>query len=166
MSVTADSFRQGFGQVFLDEAKYPDEAVQFWLGIATLMLPTRRWGVGSNTADVPPTSKIDWGTCLFVAHHLILEQQSGNDAARGAVPGQQKGAISGDTVGSVSRSYDTSAGLELEAGHWNLTKYGTRFVRLANAVGAGPITVGGGCDPNPLNGPAWPGPPWWPGWFG
>lgn len=165
MSVTPDSFR-GSLPVFANAAVYPDEAVQFWLGIAKLMLPVRRWGNPSPTADVPPTTQIDFAYVLYIAHHLILEKQSGDAAAKNATPGVQKGAISSDSVGSVSRSYDTSAGLELEAGHWNLTVYGTRFVRIANAVGAGPVTIGGGFDPNPLNGPAWPGPPWFPGWFG
>ena len=147
MSVTADSFRQGFAKVFLDAAIYPDEAVQFWLGIAGLMLTTR-WGSSSPTADVPPTSQIDWGTVLFAAHHLILEKQAGDAAARGATPGLTTGAISADSVGKVSRSYDTSAGLELEAGHWNLTIYGLRFIALAKMVGAGPITINGSfCGP-------------------
>jgi|SRR5580693_5184515 len=168
MSVTPDGFRECI-PAFADATVYPDEAVTFWLAIATTLLPTSRWGNTSNTpisTKNPPTTRLDIGLCMFTAHQLVLEKQANEAAKRGAAPGLNKGAISSDSVGSVSRSYDTAAGLEPEAGHWNLTNYGTRFVRLANAVGAGPITVGGGIDPNPLNGPAWPGPPWFPGWFG
>ena len=34
-------------------------------------------------------------------------------------------------------SYDTTAAMEPDAGHWNLTIYGVRYVRLVNMVGAG-----------------------------
>src|SRR5579863_7297849 len=129
MSVTEDSFRQGFAKVFLDTDAYPEEAVQFWLGIAGMMLTTR-WGASSPNADVPPSSMLDYGTVLFTAHQLILEKQAADAARRKATPGLTTGAISADSVGKVSRSYDTSAGLELEAGHWNLTTYGLRFIAL------------------------------------
>lgn len=178
MSVTADSFRQSFGAVFLDAGVYPDQSITFWIGVATLMLPQRRWGIPSPTADVPPTKMIDLGTLFYVAHQLVLEKQSADAAKRGGTPGVQKGAISGDSVGQVSRNYNSAAGLELEAGHWNLTTYGTRFVQLANIVGLAPVTVGGSPCFGPQlppslslggfggGGSPWIGPPPWPGWFG
>jgi hypothetical protein len=165
MTVTVDSFRQGFMGTFADPTRYPDETIQFWLGIAGLML-TSRWGPTSAKADVQPTSQLDYGTVLFTAHQIILEKQAADAAARGATPGLTTGAISGDTVAKVSRTYDTSAGLELEGGHWNLTTYGLRFLALAKMVGAGPVTINGGCGPGPLNGPAWIGPNPFPGYFG
>jgi len=171
MSVTKDSFREGFAKVFIDTDAYPDEAVTFWLGIASLML-TPRWGESSPNPDVPPTTQLDWGTMLFAAHHLILEKQSADAAKRKATPGLTTGAISGDSVGKVSRNYDTSAGLELEAGHWNLTTYGLRFIAIAKMVGAGPITINGhggafgiGAQGS-LVGNAWIGPDPFPGSFG
>jgi hypothetical protein len=171
MSVTVDSFRQGFAKVFLDTDAYPPEAVQFWLGIAGLML-TNRWGPSAPSADVPPTCLLDYGTVLFAAHQLILEKQAADAAKRKATPGLTTGAISADSVGKVSRSYDTSAGLELEAGHWNLTTYGLRFIALAKMVGAGPFTVNGhgfgfgiGAQGS-LVGNAWIGPDPFPGSFG
>jgi len=51
----------------------------------------------------------------------------------------------------------------LNAGHWNLTVYGTRFIRFAKMFGAGPIQIGIGYNPSPFGGPAWPGPDCNPG---
>lgn len=170
MTVTVDSFRQGFAKVFLDPDAYPDEAIQFWLGIANMML-TSRWGVSSPGADVPPSCERDYGIVLFTAHQIILEKQSADAAKRKATPGLTTGAISGDTVSKVSRTYDTSAGLELEAGHWNLTTYGLRFIALAKMFGAGPVTINGSCgfgigSQGSLLGGAWIGPDPFPGSFG
>ncbi len=115
---------------------------------------------------MPPTARIDLGTIYYVAHQLVLEDQANKAASKGATPGIQKGAISGDSVNGVSRSYDVSAGLELESGHWGQTTYGNRFYALAQMVGMGPVTIGGGGGWGLLDGPAWPGPPPIPGWFG
>jgi hypothetical protein len=52
------------------------------------------------------------------------------------------GVIASKNVGSVSVSYDTNAGIVKDAGHWNLTAFGTRFIWLANMVGTGGIEIG------------------------
>lgn len=173
MTVTAASFRLAL-PAFTSSATYPNDAISFWISVATLMLNPNAWGASAVAAEPAAaggamTSMLDLGTILFVAHNLILEQQAGRAAAKGAVPGLNTGAVSSKSVGPVSQSYDTSAGLELEAGHWNLTIYGTRFVRLANTRGARVMTVGGGWPQwsgTIPQGPAWPGPPgglfpWW-----
>jgi hypothetical protein len=41
----------------------------------------------------------------------------------------------------VTQAYDTTAGIVPEAGHWNLTTYGMRFIQLVLMFGAGPIQV-------------------------
>lgn len=174
MTVTAASFRMAL-PAFASQANYPDDAVTFWISVATMMLNPQVWGAAGVAAQPPAaagpmTSPLDFGTILFVAHNLVLEQQAGKAAAKGNAPGLNKGVISSESVGPASAGYDTSAGLELDAGHWNLTVYGTRFVRLANMVGTLIVTGGGGFDPTGQlgYGPAWPGPPgalfpWWGG---
>lgn len=172
MSVTPASFRVAL-PAFADNVTYPDTSIAFWISIAVMMLPQSSWGTPTDTVEpVSPgmvmTNKYDLGTILFVAHNLILEEQSRRAVAAGGVPGLSGagGPMSSKSVGPVSASYDTTAGLELEGGHWNLTIYGTRFVRLAGMLGTRIITVGG-CQPiSPYGIGAWPGPPGglFPGW--
>jgi hypothetical protein len=119
------TFRADFPE-FADVGAYPNAQVTFYLTLAGKLLNACRW------ADL-----LDMGTELFVAHNLVLERQNQAAAATGGVPGVQTGAVSGKTVDKVSVTYDASAGLETDAGHWNLTTYGTRFINLARMVGAG-----------------------------
>lgn len=128
--ITADQFRTDYPE-FQDKTKYPDSAVNYWLAVATLMLNAGRW------CDI-----LNLGIALFVAHNLVLEAQAQTAAVAGGWPGVSKGAISGETAGSVTVNYDSSMTLEEGAGHWNLTVYGTRFIWLVNQVGAGPVQVG------------------------
>lgn len=128
MAVTPASFRQNYPE--FSQAVYPDPAVNYYLVIAGKLLNERRW-----------LDMIDVATELFVAHHLVLERQAQKAAATGAVPGQNSGALASKAVGPVNASYDTNAGIEEGAGHWNLTTYGTRFMNLVRMFGAGPIQV-------------------------
>lgn len=129
MTVTAESFRDDYPE-FTSSTLYPPDAIAYWLNIATIMLQPARW------ADV-----LDLGTALFMAHHLTLERQAQNSAANGGLPGISSGPIASKGVDRVSVSYDTAAGIEPEAGHWNLTVFGTRFIRLARMAGAGGIQL-------------------------
>lgn len=170
MIVNAASFRAAFPE-FANVAVYPDAQIVFWQGVAQTLLPGR-WGPSGTVADAAPTLR-DIGTCFFIAHNLVLEKQAQDAAARGGAPGINSGPMSSKGVGGVHAGYDTNAGLEMEAGHWNLTTYGTRFIRLAKSVGLAGMQFGGGspfgCYPGPFgfvyDGPAWPGPPPWPGYF-
>jgi hypothetical protein len=127
---TESEFREHFPE-FKSPTKYTSEQVTYWLGIADMMLVNPlRWATMRNN-----------GIELFTAHNLVLEYQAQKASASGAVPGIQTGAVSGKTIGPVSVSYDSAAGLELNGGHWNLTNYGTRFLRLARMIGAGPVQV-------------------------
>lgn len=136
------TFRQNFPE-FGSVSAYPANAIQLYIGLGVLMLNTRRWGTGSATAQVPSTTLYDYGLALFVAHNLVLEQQAAKKAAAGGLPGLNTGAISSEAVGSVSRSYDAASGLEENAGHWNLTTYGTRFINMSRMFGVGPLQVSG-----------------------
>ena len=149
MAVTPTSFRADF-PAFVDATNYPDSAITFWTTVALQFLNAERW----DTA-------IDIGTELFVAHNLVLEFQANTAAGNGAAPGLSQGMISSKSVDKVSISYDTGSAAELDAGHWNLTIYGQRYVRMARMMGAGGIQLGIGYDPNfSAASGAWPGPYW------
>jgi hypothetical protein len=159
VTISVASFRADLPE-FGDASAFPDSQITYWIAIAVMMLPVARWGLGSAAAASPPTTKLDFATEMFVAHNVSIERQAVVAAAGGAAPGLQTGAVSGASQGSESISYDSGSGLEIGAGHWNLTVYGTRFVKLAKFVGMGPVQVSGGFCPPPFSGPAWPGP--WP----
>lgn len=129
MTVTPASFRADYPE-FTDTTAYPDSGVTYWLMIAGLLLNVQRW-----------QDMLDVGTELFVAHNLVLERQAQKSAANGAAPGVSTGPISSKTVGPVTQAYDTAAGINQDAGHWNLTTFGTRFYQLMQMFGAGPIQV-------------------------
>lgn len=159
MTVTASTFRSSLTE-FSSTAIYPDSAVNFWLGIAGLLLPVQTWGAGAATAVSPPTSLLDYGVTLFAAHMIAIESQNQRVSAAGGIPGLTKGPVSSESVGGVSRSYDVAAGIVENAGHWNLTNYGVRFIQLARLIGRGPTQVGADCIGG--FGGAWFGPPVFP----
>ncbi len=100
------------------------------------------WGATSLTANSPPTTKADFAMELFVAHQLVLEKQAIDAANRGGDPGTKIGIQTSKGVGGVSVSYDVSAMVEKDAGYWNQTLWGMRFIKLARFVGSGPIQLG------------------------
>lgn len=155
--IDAATFRVNFPE-FASVTTFPDTAVNFWIAVAAIMLPVQTWGAGSVAAASPPTTPLDIGSSLFVAHNLILEAKGVKAAAGGGIPGSGAGGpVSSESVGGVSRSYDTSAGLMLDAGPWNLTVYGTRFLFMARLMGKGPVQIGVGAVPNSVA--PWFGPP-------
>jgi hypothetical protein len=126
--------------------QFSPDAVAFWLNFASLTLNAQRFG-----------SLYYLAVELFVAHNLSVEawaEQGGNQT----IPGIMKGPIASSAAGNVSVSYASGAALELDSGHWALTTFGTRLIKLIRLVCAGPLQVtGGGCQ-GPYNGPAWSGP--------
>lgn len=131
MTVTPASFRVDF-PAFTNATIYPDGSVTFWLGVATKLLSGSVSVGATRWADM-----LDVGIELFTAHQLALEKQANDTAVKGGTPGISSGPVASKGVGPVSIGYDTTAGLELDAGHWNLTVYGTRFINLARMVGSG-----------------------------
>lgn len=129
-AVTAQTFTALYTE-FSNPVKFPASGITYYIGLADKMLVNPlRWG---NVRDD--------GIMLFTAHYLALEGMARQSAAAGAVPGLQTGAMSSKAVGPVSAGYNTEAGLELNAGHWNLTTYGTRFLNLARMIGSGGFQV-------------------------
>ena len=124
---TNAQFRADFPE-FTSTATYPDTVVTMWLTIANSML---------SASATKWSTVFGLGCELFAAHNLVLEQKDYAISLRGGVPGINAGVVSSKGVGGASISYDTSSGVEANAGHWNLTIYGRRFMRLARMAGMG-----------------------------
>ena len=152
--VDAPTFRAA-APVFANPAMYPDASIVFWLSVAGMLLNASRW-----------KDMLGVGTILFVEHNLALEAcalQAGN---AGGIPGMATGVISSESAKSLSASYDTGLAAEKDAGHWNLTTFGSRLMRMTNMFGMGPIQVNTG--PAGYGGffvlSGWTGPSCGPGW--
>lgn len=146
--ITPAQFRADFPE-FANTTVFPDGQITFWLKWAYIMVRADRW-----------MEALDLGIELFVAHNLVLEALAQKAAAGGGgagIPGAQGGVVTSKQVDKVSVSYDANAGLILDGGDWNLTTYGTRFLRMARMMGAGGEQVSGACGPFPYV-------PWSPGW--
>lgn len=159
--VNPNKFRNDFSE-FTDTTAYPDSLIRFWMGVASIFLNRSRW-----------CDALCIGAELYVAHMIVLEKKDVDAASAGGWPGISKGAINSEAAGQVTVSYDTAVTLDETGGHWNLTVYGSRFLRMAKMFGAGPIQVGPcGGSPGTVwgadngSGPAWSGPPCLPGWLG
>lgn len=149
-NITNAQFRLDYPE-FASATVYPESALTYWLTLAYQMLNVDRWGTQLNI-----------GAELFVAHNLALEARAQSEATNGEIPGTTTGPISSKSVDKVSISFDVGAGIQPEAGHWNLTIYGTRFIRLVRMFGAGPLFIGVGAVPTG-SGLGWPGPSTTPG---
>ncbi len=150
MTITVAQFRADFSE-FGSSVTFPNSAVQYWLNFAYNFMNAARWG-----------SSLDMGAELFAAHNLALEARTQAEAKAGGIPGAQVGPINSKSVDKVSIAYDTAAGAEPDAGHWNTTIYGTRYIKLAKMMGAGGLQLGIG-SVDPINGPGWSGPLTTPG---
>jgi hypothetical protein len=124
VTVTVADFRARF-PAFADTAKYPDEAVQFWLDTGYQMLPPLVWG-----------EQLDLGVQLYVAHNMTMD-------ARGAAAGigGSGGVVSSKSVKGTSIGYDTSLGLERDAGAWAGSTYGNRFYQMMMMFGIGGVQL-------------------------
>ena len=147
MTVTIASFRATFPDfTSTGPTVYPDAEVSFWLGLSANLLDPNRWG-----------ALLDYGTMLFMAHNLALSFKSEADAAAGQQAGQVTGALTSASVDKASYSRDASSMMVTDAGHWNLTTYGIRYIQLVKMIGAGPVQVGlPSCGEGPAG--AWSGP--------
>lgn len=153
MKITIADFRTNF-PAFADPAVYPDGPVQFFLDFGYTLLSASRWG-----------ELLSFGIQYFVAHNLFLENLAQMDARDGNAPGSTAGAVSSQSGGGLSISWDSGSAAAQNAGHWNMSTYGRQYIRYARMIGAGGLQLGIGAAA-PLSGPAWVGPPPWPGWFG
>lgn len=161
--ITAAIFRQAYPE-FSDAAKFPSTMIDFWIGVAAVLLPKQTWGQPAEPIAVPLTALYDVGALNYVAHQVSLEALVIRSVAAGGNPGTGiKGPVTSESVGGVSRSYDASATLLESGGDWNRTIYGVRFLQLGRLLGSGPMQIGVdqyACGPNP-----WFGPPVGPNGF-
>ena len=149
MTITSLQLRQDFSE-FADASRFTEPSLDYYINLAYLLMDAGRW-----------STLLDTGAELFVAHNISLEARAQEESAAGGMPGGMVGPINSSSVDKVSVGYDTGSGIEANAGHWNLTVYGTRFVRLARMLGAGPIQIGIGYVPSG-SGQAWAGPSLYP----
>jgi hypothetical protein len=133
--VTVAQFRRDF-KVFADSAVYDDASISMYLQIASYFSP-RRYGQWLAMAQE-----------LFAAHFLTIDRQDMLSTLRGGLPGQTTGPAVTKSIGGASISYAEYAtiegGMTGNSGHWNLTVYGKRYLRIARMAGAGPIQITGG----------------------
>lgn len=127
--MTLTIFRNHFPE-FTNTTNWTDGQINFYLALADKMLLENRWN------DIKP-----YGVELFVAHNIVLAKSSFDSSNAGGLPGMLSGPTNSKAVGSVSISYDTQAGIEKDAGHWNLTTYGKQFIHLARMMGAGAVQL-------------------------
>lgn len=116
---------------FADVTTYPDSSVQFWLDMAGRALDANRF-----TDDF-----IDLATILYVAHFLALDSAATRGAASGAPGIGVSGVVASKSVGTVSLSYNTTIGLDQDAGAWNLTSYGVRLWQFIKLAGMGGVQL-------------------------
>ncbi len=131
--LTSDQFRADFPE-FANTTTYPDSQIDNWLSFAATLLTSPRWA-----------TLLTLGQELIAAHYLFIAMRDQATAAAGGTPGQVVGLKTGQTVGSVSATYDFTALLIPDAGFWNQSSYGQRFFQLARLMGAGGIQLPGCC---------------------
>ena len=135
-----------------------DAMFNFYFDLGQMLL--NRWRWPTSLSPTTNLSVMDRGLELFVAHNIALELRPNKEAAAGSgAIGQSQGPLGSKSAGGVSASYAVGASSERDAGHWNLTIYGQRFIRLLRTVAAGPVQVNVGTPPPYAIG-GWIGP--WP----
>lgn len=125
--IDAATFRQQFPE-FQNATLFPDEQIAFWASLAIKLISKSRWG-----------DLYEHGQALFIAHNLMLGVYAQAEAAAGGVPqAQPTGTVTSKKVGDVQVNYDAGSNtMEPNAGHWNKTAYGQRYINLVRLIGQG-----------------------------
>lgn len=129
MAVTEAQFRVNFPE-FTANPPYTTQMIVFWLAVATKQVRACVW-----------QDQVDLGIQLYVAHNCVLEAQAAKAAATGGSPGAATGITNNKSVDKVSVGYDTITAAEADAGNWNLTTYGMRFIHMSRLFGASGIQL-------------------------
>lgn len=123
---TVSDFRRDFPE-FSDTTKYPDPAVNFYLGQADTILSQEMMG-----------DQFVYLVELFTAHYTELRgRMLAATAMGGGVNSAGGGVLSSKSVDKVSASYDVSGIINPDAGFWNNTGYGREFFFWWSMYGAG-----------------------------
>lgn len=120
MAVDRSTFTAVFPE-FADTVKFPGAAVDFWITQAAGLYPSDRYG-----------AQTDLVTMLYVAHNLTLGVLGASGGG-----GASFAPVSSKSVGSVSKTLDTSAVTSAGAGIWNGTGYGQRLYALLRGFSTG-----------------------------
>jgi hypothetical protein len=132
MTVTVASFREEL-KAFADPSVYDSDDINFYINLGVAFQNPDRWD--------PLT--IDHGTCLFVAHNLVLDARANAAARASGIPGTVQGVQNSKSVDKVAVGYDVNSVIAEGAAWWNMTTYGIRFIQLTRAYGAGGAQVNG-----------------------
>jgi hypothetical protein len=123
--LTPSQFRLLF-PAFGDKSVYTDAMIQTWLNMAPLNSSV--WG-----------DMYQLGQGLWTAHELAKFGPGGytsqNIFGVGGIPASK-------SVNGVSISYDTSMGVDPEAGQYNMTLYGRQFWSMMKFLPIGPFQMG------------------------
>lgn len=122
---TNEQFRTDFPE-FNDKTRYPDAAVNFYLGHADTILNQDVLG-----------DQFVYLAELFTAHYTELRGRALAAAAAGGVNSGGSGVASSKSVDKVSVSYDNAGIINADAGFWNKTGYGQEFFWWWSMFGAG-----------------------------
>ncbi|MCS4315787.1 hypothetical protein M2407_000086 [Serratia sp. BIGb0234] len=123
---TNEQFRTDFPE-FNDKTRYPDAAVNFYLGQADTIL----------NQDVL-SDQFVYLAELFIAHYTELRGRALAGASVGMVNSNgSAGVATSKSVDKVSVSYDVSGVINPDAGFWNNTGYGREFFWWWSMFGAG-----------------------------
>jgi hypothetical protein len=131
MAVIPQTFRGAFPE-FKDPGVYTDAAINLLITLAGNLMNPDRWD----------STIIDYGTQLFIAHNLALDQRNLRSARFGGTPGSVPGVLTQKAVDKVSASYDVASVTLADGGFWNMTIYGIRFLELARMMGSGGLQIG------------------------
>lgn len=123
---TVQKFRDDFPE-FSNTIRYPDAAVNFYLGQADILLDQNMQG-----------DQFVYLAELFTAHYTELRGRALAAAtAGGGVNSSGGGVLTSKSVDKVSASYDVSGIINPDAGFWNNTGYGREFFWWWSMFGAG-----------------------------
>ena len=147
--MTPTLFRSIFRE-FAEPDTSPDDAITFYIGLATNFLNGSESSVGQRW----DAQSLDYGIGLFVAHHIALSQRAVAIAQAGGIPGDVRGPATAKAADKVSQSYDTKAVTWENEAFWSQTTYGVRLVDLARMFGAGGVQLG--ADGGGAIGGVWP----------
>jgi Protein of unknown function (DUF4054) len=135
VAVTVATFRQSFPE-FAGPDVYDGGLITAFIAMATSAFQNLlRWD----------PNVVDYGTGLFVAHHMVLQARASQTADAGGIPGTVQGVINNKSVDKVAVGYDVESVVLADAPFWNMTTYGIRFLQLTRMFGMGGAQLGIPC---------------------
>lgn len=129
MTFSVQVFRTQFPE-FADTEVYTTSEINLWAAVAQAQVDARRW-----------CSQWLLGVSLYTAHEITLATKNAQIAGFQGTPGTFGGIANTKTVGSGTIGFDASTTTEKDAGYWNLTTYGKKYIHLARMFGVGAVQL-------------------------